>query len=166
MRDASLVCPPGIEGIIVGVKIFSRKGIEKDDRAKAIENDELEMMEKNLQDEIRILHDEVKKRVIVMLRGQESRADLYDEHGRERLLKKGTALTEDVLQNLPYEAIVRAQGRRPTIRGSRRTCASSRSAPSARSKSSGTSSRRRRRRSAAATSCRPASSSWSRSTSR
>ena len=90
MRDASLVCPPGIEGIIVGVKIFSRKGIEKDDRAKAIEQEELDMMEKNLQDEIRILHDEVKKRVVGMLQGQESRADLYDEHGRERLLKKGT----------------------------------------------------------------------------
>jgi DNA-directed RNA polymerase subunit beta len=42
VRDASLICPPGIEGIIVGVKIFSRKGIEKDDRAKAIEADELE----------------------------------------------------------------------------------------------------------------------------
>src|SRR5512145_624160 len=96
VRDASLICPPGIEGIIVGVKIFSRKGIEKDDRAKAIE-----------QDEIRILHDEVKKRVVGMLQGQESRADLYDEHGRERLLRKGTALTPDVLQSLPYEAIVR-----------------------------------------------------------
>src|SRR5215510_3608822 len=46
VRDASLICPPGIEGIIVGVKIFSRKGIEKDDRAKAIEAEELEMMEK------------------------------------------------------------------------------------------------------------------------
>ena len=71
MRDASLICPPGIEGIIVGVKIFSRKGIEKDDRAKAIEQEELDMMEKNLQDEIRILHDEVKKRVIMMLKGQQ-----------------------------------------------------------------------------------------------
>ena len=90
MRDASLICPPGIEGIIVGVKIFSRKGIEKDDRAKAIEHEELDMMEKNLQDEIRILHDEVKKRVIGMLKGQQSRADLFDEYGRERLLKKGT----------------------------------------------------------------------------
>ncbi|PYR90521.1 MAG: DNA-directed RNA polymerase subunit beta, partial [Acidobacteria bacterium] len=107
VRDASLICPPGIEGIIVGVKIFSRKGIEKDERAKAIENDELEMMEKNLQDEIRILHDEVKKRVIGMLQQQESRADLYDEHGRERLLKKGTVLTEEILNGLPYEAIVR-----------------------------------------------------------
>ncbi len=107
VRDASLICPPGIEGIIVGVKIFSRKGIEKDDRAKAIEQEELDMMEKNLQDEIRILHDEVKKRVVGMLQGQQSRADLYDEHGRERLLKKGTDLSGEVLQALPYESIVR-----------------------------------------------------------
>jgi DNA-directed RNA polymerase beta subunit len=89
VRDASLICPPGIEGIIVGVKIFSRKGIEKDDRAKAIEQEELDMMEKNLQDEIRILHDEVKKRVMQMLKGQTLRADAFDEYGRERLLKQG-----------------------------------------------------------------------------
>ena len=107
VRDASLICPPGIEGIIVGVKIFSRKGIEKDDRAKAIEQEELDMMEKNLQDEVRILHDEVKKRVIMMLRGQQLRSDLFDEYGRERLLKKGTELTPEVLQEMPYEAMVR-----------------------------------------------------------
>ena len=107
VRDASLICPPGIEGIIVGVKIFSRKGIEKDDRAKAIEQEELDMMEKNLQDEIRILHDEVKKRVIMMLKGQELRSDLFDEYGRERLLRKGTVLTEEVLQDMPYETMVR-----------------------------------------------------------
>ncbi len=107
VRDASLICPPGIEGIIVGVKIFSRKGIEKDDRAKAIEQEELDMMEKNLQDEIRILHDEVKKRVIVMLRGQELRSDLFDEYGRERLFKKGTQLTQEVLEGMPYETMVR-----------------------------------------------------------
>ncbi|MEQ1868572.1 MAG: DNA-directed RNA polymerase subunit beta [Vicinamibacterales bacterium] len=107
VRDASLICPPGIEGIIVGVKIFSRKGIEKDDRAKAIEQDELDMMEKNLQDEVRILHDEVKKRVVVMLRGQQLRSDLFDEYGRERLLKKGTELTEPILNDMPYETMVR-----------------------------------------------------------
>ncbi len=107
VRDASLICPPGIEGIIVGVKIFSRKGIEKDDRAKAIEQEELDMMEKNLQDEIRILHDEVKKRVIMMLKNQELRSDLFDEYGRERLHKKGTVLTDDILQAMPYETMVR-----------------------------------------------------------
>jgi DNA-directed RNA polymerase subunit beta len=88
------------------VKIFSRKGIEKDDRAKAIEQEELDMMEKNLQDEIRILHDEVKKRVIMMLKGQELRSDLFDEYGRERLLKKGTELTQEILQEMPYETMV------------------------------------------------------------
>jgi DNA-directed RNA polymerase subunit beta len=107
VRDASLICPPGIEGIIVGVKIFSRKGIEKDDRAKAIEQEELDMMEKNLQDEIRILHDEVKKRAINMLKGQELRSDLFDEYGRERLHKKGTILSEEILQEMPYESMVR-----------------------------------------------------------
>src|SRR5437773_1844165 len=107
VRDASLICPPGIEGIVVGVKIFSRKGIEKDDRAKAIEQEELDMMEKNLQDEIRILHDEVKKRVILMLRNQELRSDLFDESGRERRHKKGTILSEDILQEMPYETMVR-----------------------------------------------------------
>ncbi|MAG69121.1 MAG: DNA-directed RNA polymerase subunit beta [Acidobacteria bacterium] len=107
VRDASLTCPPGIDGIIVGVKIFSRKGIEKDDRAKAIEAEELELMEKNLQDEIRILHDEVKKRVIQMLPGQSLSADLYDEHGREKLLDAGTVLSDEALRDLPYEAIAR-----------------------------------------------------------
>ena len=107
VRDASLLCPPGIEGIVVGVKIFSRKGIEKDDRAKAIEAEDLEIMEKNLQDEIRILHDEVKKRVLVMLAGQTLAADLFDEFGANRLLEKGTVVNDDVARDMPYADLAR-----------------------------------------------------------
>ena len=109
VRDASLMCPPGIEGIVVGVKIFSRKGIEKDDRAKAIEAEELEMMEKNLQDEIRILHDEVKKRVSGMLEGQILASDLFDEHGRETLLEKATMLTPEVIAARTYADLARVR---------------------------------------------------------
>src|SRR5712691_6810563 len=107
VKDASLTCPPGIDGIVVGVRIFSRKGIEKDDRAKQIEQDELDLMEKNLQDEIRILHEEIKKRIIMMLKGQELRSDLFDEYGRERLQRKGTVLTQEILEAMPYETMVR-----------------------------------------------------------
>jgi DNA-directed RNA polymerase subunit beta len=89
VRDCVADLPARHRGIIVGVKIFSRKGIEKDDRAKAIEQEELDMMEKNLQDEVRILHDEVKKRVIMMLKGQQLRSDLFDEYGRERIPEEG-----------------------------------------------------------------------------
>ena len=107
VRDASLLCPPGIDGIIVGVKIFSRKGIEKDDRAKAIEAEELDMMEKNLEDEIRILHEEVKKRVSVKLDGHTLETDLFDDHGREVLVAGGTVLTLEVVVALPYQAVTR-----------------------------------------------------------
>ena len=109
VRDASLLCPPGIEGIVVGVRIFSRKGIEKDDRAKAIEAEELEMMEKNLQDEVRILHDEVKKRLFVLLKGQTVAADLYDEFGSERRLEQGTVLTEQIIHDLPFNELARVR---------------------------------------------------------
>ena len=109
VRDASLTCPPGIEGIIVGVKIFSRKGIEKDDRAKSIEEAELEMMEKNLQDEIRILHEEQKKQIVAYLRGQALRADLYDEVGRDRVLRKGAVLDDATMADVPYVSLVRAK---------------------------------------------------------
>ena len=63
VRDASLTCPPGIEGTVVDVKIFSRKGQEKDERAKQIEAEQVAKLEKNLADEIRILTDERLKRL-------------------------------------------------------------------------------------------------------
>jgi DNA-directed RNA polymerase subunit beta len=109
VRDASLTCPPGIEGIIVGVKIFSRKGIDKDERAKAIEAEELEKMDKNLQDEIRIEHEEAKKRIVQVLQGKPLRSDLYDEFGRDRLLKKGAVVTAEEMAPLPFAALVHAK---------------------------------------------------------
>jgi DNA-directed RNA polymerase subunit beta len=109
VKDASLTCPPGIEGIVVGVRIFSRKGIEKDDRAKQIEQDELDLMEKNLQDEIRILHEETKKRLVQLLQGRTLRTDLFDADGRERILRKGTVLTADAMADVPFTTLVRSR---------------------------------------------------------
>src|SRR4030095_352149 len=62
VRDASLTCPPGIEGTVVDVKVFTRKGQDKDVRSMAIEQAEEEKMRKNLNDEIRILEEERNKR--------------------------------------------------------------------------------------------------------
>ncbi len=109
VKDASLTCPPGIEGIVVGVRIFSRKGIEKDDRAKQIEEDELALMEKNLQDEIRILHEETKKRLVQLLTGRTLRSDLFDGDGRERVLRKGTVLNDETMVDVPFASLVRAR---------------------------------------------------------
>ena len=98
VRDASLTCPPGIEGTIVDVKIFSRKGQEKDERAKLIEGEQVARLEKNLADEIRILTDERLKRLEGLLGGKEALADLHDERTNKRLLTKGTMLTREVIE--------------------------------------------------------------------
>jgi len=100
VRDASLTCPPGIEGIVVDVKIFSRKGAEKDERARSIEAAEVARLEKNLNDEIRILNDERLKRLAALLEGERLLADLHDEKTNKRLLTKGTELTPDVLARI------------------------------------------------------------------
>ena len=100
VRDASLTCPPGIEGTIVDVKIFSRKGQEKDERAKAIEGMQVEKLEKNLSDEIRILTDERLKRLEAILGGKEVQADLHDERTNKRLLTKGTILDRETIERI------------------------------------------------------------------
>ncbi len=100
VRDASLYCPPGIEGIVVDVKIFSRKGQEKDERAKTIEGNQIAKLEKNLSDEIRILTDERLKRLEGLLGGKEVQADLHDERTNKRLLTKDTILDRDGIERI------------------------------------------------------------------
>ena len=48
VRDASLRCPPGIEGVVVGVQIFARKGVEKDSRQLSIEAEEIERIQEQI----------------------------------------------------------------------------------------------------------------------
>jgi DNA-directed RNA polymerase subunit beta len=107
VRDASLTCPPGIEGIVVDVKIFSRKGADKDARALSIEGGQVERLEKNLSDEIRILNDERLKRLCALLAGEILQADLHDEKTNKRLLTKGTELNADVLSRISVRNLKR-----------------------------------------------------------
>ena len=98
VRDASLTCPPGIEGTVVDVRIFSRKGQEKDERAKMIEGEQVEKLEKNLADEIRILTDERLKRLDAILGGKEVLADLHDERTNKRLVTKGMLIDRETIE--------------------------------------------------------------------
>jgi DNA-directed RNA polymerase subunit beta len=109
VRDASLTTPPGIEGTVVDVKIFCRKGVEKDGRALAIEQDQIARMEKNLNDEIRILKEENRKRITELLLGKKLSEPLKERRGRKELLPKGTELTADLLANLPVDDLLRVE---------------------------------------------------------
>jgi DNA-directed RNA polymerase subunit beta len=107
VRDASLTCPPGIEGTVVDVRIFSRKGQEKDERAKLIEAEYVAKLEKNLGDEIRILTDERLKRLEAILGAKEVLADLHDERTNKRLLVKGAILDRDTIERISTKNLKR-----------------------------------------------------------
>ncbi len=107
VRDASLTCPPGIEGTVVDVRIFSRKGQEKDERAKLIEAEHKAKLEKNLGDEIRILTDERLKRLEALLGNKEVLADLHDERTNKRLLTKGMILDRETIERISTKNLKR-----------------------------------------------------------
>jgi DNA-directed RNA polymerase subunit beta len=100
VKDASLFCPPGIEGTVVDCKIFSRKGQEKDERSRLIEETQIQRLQRNLQDEIRILTDERAKRLGNLLEGKKLLADLHDEKTNKRLLSKDTELTREIIEKV------------------------------------------------------------------
>ncbi len=109
VRDASLTCPPGVEGIVVDAMVFSRKGAEKDDRARIIESSQVARLEKNLFDEVRILNDERLKRLSALLENEVLTADLHDEKTNKRLLTKDTNLDRDALSGISARNLKRAK---------------------------------------------------------
>jgi DNA-directed RNA polymerase subunit beta len=106
VRDASLKVPPGIEGTIVDVKIFSRKGVEKDKRAQEIEEAEIARLQKNIKDEARILQEERNKKIRDLLKGQKVMRDVLAATG-DVLLEKGGEVSHESLQKLTRQEILR-----------------------------------------------------------
>ena len=100
VKDASLRCPPGIQGIVVGAKVFSRKGIEKDARALAIEADEVERLQRNLDDEKRILFDQRAQRLGELLGGRVVQDDLHDKRSNIKLVDAGEELDRSHFERL------------------------------------------------------------------
>jgi DNA-directed RNA polymerase subunit beta len=100
VKDASLYCPPGIEGVVVDAKVFSRKGADLDERSKQIQEEQIKRLERNLADEKRILNDERAKRLEAMLGGRIIQADLHDEKTNKKLLSKGQEVNRDILEKM------------------------------------------------------------------
>jgi DNA-directed RNA polymerase subunit beta len=100
VRDASLKCPPGISGVVVDVKIFARRGTEKDSRAQAIEEEEIARIRKNSEDERRIILEERNKKLAELLDGAKVTAEVVSARSGEVVAKKGTRLTRDAVAEL------------------------------------------------------------------
>jgi DNA-directed RNA polymerase subunit beta len=100
VRDASLTVPPGVEGTVVDVKIFSRKGVEKDERAQSIEDEEIERLERDKLDEFRIIQEEKVKKLKKTILGKTSSAKIVDSETGKTILAKGKPITEEIIERL------------------------------------------------------------------
>jgi DNA-directed RNA polymerase subunit beta len=101
VKDTSLRVPPGVEGIVIDAKVFSRKGVEKDDRTRMIEDQEISRLLKDQRDEIDIIRKTTLRRLGRLLADKTSDSSVKD--GRSVYLKKGDAFSEEVLASLPSD---------------------------------------------------------------
>ncbi|MFL6229130.1 MAG: DNA-directed RNA polymerase subunit beta, partial [Pyrinomonadaceae bacterium] len=107
VKDASLVCPPGIDGTVVEVQVFTRKGTERDSRSLAIEQEEEERLRRDLEDEIRILREQRDARIYELFDGRKLAADLLVD--REVRVPKNVTITREMLAGIEPKALRKAQ---------------------------------------------------------
>ena len=100
VRDSSLRVPTGVVGTVINAKVFSRKGVDKDERGQQIEDEDEARLLKDQNDEIRIIRDSGRRKQIRLMTGKSTTAKLVDDKGKE-LIAKGTELSEEILSEVP-----------------------------------------------------------------
>ena len=93
VKDTSLRVPSGIEGTVIDVRVYTRDGIDKDDRSLDIEKEQVELAKKDIADQLRIYEDDILSRVKNIILNKVS-------EGGPNNLKKGDKVTEEYLNNL------------------------------------------------------------------
>lgn len=100
VRDTSLRVPPGVEGTIINVRVFSRKGVVKDDRSKSIEDEEIQRLQKDQEEEIRVIEESTQSKIKELLVGQTAAVRISDDESRRVLITKGKEITEELLDEI------------------------------------------------------------------
>jgi DNA-directed RNA polymerase subunit beta len=105
VRDTSLRVPHGIEGIVIDAKVFSRKGQEKDERMKAIEDQEKARLLKNQADEIRIIQNSTRRKIGKYLTDKRTAHKIVDEKKNRVYLEAKERIKEEHLFAIPFDRL-------------------------------------------------------------
>jgi len=104
VRDASLTVPPGIDGIVIDVKVFNRKGVDKSQRAKQIEKDDIKTLEEHYEQERELLINARKEELYNLFKSKKTVIDVTDNKGNV-LIAKGSKLKRDDINNMTLSQI-------------------------------------------------------------
>jgi DNA-directed RNA polymerase subunit beta len=103
VKDSSLRVPPGVEGIVIDAKVFSRKGVEKDERTKAIQAEEISQLSKDKEDEIEVIARNAREKLTSLIEGKHLKSDLRHIETGKILLSRGQVIDHECLKNVPVE---------------------------------------------------------------
>jgi DNA-directed RNA polymerase subunit beta len=115
VKESCLYVPPGIEGTVIDVMILSRRGTEKDQRAKSIEEEDIRRLQRDLADELRVAKEETARRLRQLLLGQKTAEDLKEPRSREVICPKGRKLTDKHLQRIKDEHLHKVKVQDPQV---------------------------------------------------
>lgn len=101
VKDSSLRVPPGVSGIIINAQVFSREGVELDERAKEIQDGESDKIKKDMDAELKAIHESSLRRLKSLLIGKVSSSKVMDEEEERALIPKGKNITEAMLNAIP-----------------------------------------------------------------
>ena len=100
VRDSSLRVPPGVQGVVISARVFSRKKDEKDERSKDIEDADKEKLITDQRDEVKIISDSYHSKMKRLLAGKTTASRLVDDKGKV-LAAKGIKLDETAMEEIP-----------------------------------------------------------------
>ncbi len=103
VKDTSLRVPPGVEGIVIDAKVFARRGTEKDERTQAIEMAEILVLERNRDDELKILEEIVRSQIEKVVVGEKLSVPL--KKGKKVYAGKDDAVEAGVLDDIPMSQL-------------------------------------------------------------
>ncbi|MFO0752509.1 MAG: DNA-directed RNA polymerase subunit beta [Thermodesulfovibrionales bacterium] len=109
VKESCLYVPPGIEGVIVDVRVLSRKGVEKDERTKSIEEEDINRLQRDLEEEIKILKEERAAKIRKLLVGQKVADDIKDPKTKETLCARGKKLTDVQVNKIRDDYLLRVK---------------------------------------------------------
>ena len=103
VKDTSLRVPPGIEGVIIDARVFSRKGVEKDDRSRSIEDEAVAKLQKDQADEITIITQSFRQKLADLVVAKELADNIEDERHGTITLEKGKPVPPELVKRHPLE---------------------------------------------------------------
>ena len=102
VKDSSLRVPPGISGVVIDAKVFSRKGVDKDERSLLIEDLEIEKLNQDKIDELRSLRRGVCREIGALLEGRTAKSDILNPQG-EVVVKLGKKIVAEQAELIGFE---------------------------------------------------------------